>query len=40
MGNYIVKMSVEANSEKDYETFKGKVEELAKKNEHQPRSQQ
>lgn len=31
MGNYIVKMSVEANSEKDYETFKGKVEELAKK---------
>lgn len=31
MGNYIVKIGVEANSEKDYETFKGKAEELAKK---------
>ena len=29
MENYIVKASVEANSEEDYETFKGKVEELA-----------
>ena len=30
MENYIVKVSVEANSEEAYETFKGKVEDLAK----------
>lgn len=30
MGNYIVKVSIAANNEEDYETFKEKVKDLAK----------
>ena len=31
MENYIVKVSIAANNEEDYETFKEKVKDLAKR---------